>query len=227
MIDPELFILSTSIAFGLSSLIGIEREIHNQPAGLRTHVILGVGSCLASALSIAYSHDFSSPQFQSDPARIVAQVVSGVGFLGAGAIMRFGVNVKGITTASSLWTTAIIGITCGAGYYGSATIATVFVLFALGILNRFVRKVFKPKRIRELKVRLIDRPGIITDIRRILENKSVHIISISTHIKDRNKLELSLIIQLPQDLNLDSLINVLHTVENEDMSMFIGEKEDV
>jgi putative Mg2+ transporter-C (MgtC) family protein len=139
--------------------------------------------------------------------------------------MRFGVNVKGITTASSLWTTAIIGIACGAGYYQSAAIATVFVLFALGILSRFVRRVFKPKRIRELKVRLADRPGIITDIRGILESKNVQIISISTHIKDKSKLELDMIIQLPQDLNLDSLINVLHTIENEEMSMFIGEKE--
>jgi len=225
VIDPLSFGLSALVAFGLSSLVGIEREIHNQPAGLRTHVILGVGACLASALSIAYSQDFSSPQFQSDPARIVAQVVSGVGFLGAGAIMRFGVNVKGITTASSLWTTAIIGIACGAGYYQSAAIATIFVLFALGILSRFVRKVFKPKRLRELKVRLADRPGIITDIRSILENKKVQIISISTHVKDKSKLELDMIIQLPQDLNLDSLINVLHTVENEEISMFIGEKE--
>ena len=225
MIDPMSFSLSALVAFGLSAAIGIERELHSQPAGLRTHVILGVGACLASSLSIAFSHDFSSPQFQSDPARIVAQVVSGVGFLGAGAIMRFGVNVKGITTASSLWTTAIIGIACGAGYYQSAALATAFVLFALGILSKFVRKTFKAKRVRELKVKLADRPGIITDIRTILESKNVHIISIGTHIKDKSKLELDMIIQIPHDLNLDSLINVLHAIDNEEMSMSISEKE--
>ena len=225
MIDPLYFTQSAIVAFILSSLVGIEREFHNQPAGLRTHVILGVGACLASALSIAYSHDFSSPQFQSDPARIVAQVVSGVGFLGAGAIMRFGVNVKGITTASSLWTTAIIGIACGAGYYEAAGIATIFVLFALGILSRFIRKIFVPKRIRELKVKLSDRPGIMSDIRTILESKKVKIISIGTHIKDKSRLELDLIIELPQDLDMDSLINVLHTIEDNEISMFIGEKE--
>mgnify|MGYP003118523343 CR=1 FL=1 len=225
MIEPIVFLKSVLTAFTLSALIGVEREIHNQPAGLRTHVILGVGACLASALSIAYSHDFSSPQFQSDPARIVAQVVSGVGFLGAGAIMKFGVSVKGLTTASSLWTTAIIGIACGAGYYTAAASVTVVVLFALGILSRFVRKIFKPKRIRELKVRLSDRPGIITDIRTVLENKKVQIISISTRIKDKKNLELDLIIQLPNDLNLDSLINVLNTIEDEDISMFISEQE--
>ena len=164
MTDPLTFTTSVLVAFGLSALIGIEREFHNQPAGLRTHVILGLGACLASALSISFSFDFSAPEFRSDPARIVAQVVSGVGFLGAGAIMRFGVNVKGITTASSLWITAIIGIACGAGYYTPAAISTVFALVALGLLSRFIRVVFKPKRIRSLKVRLEDRPGIISDL---------------------------------------------------------------
>ncbi len=226
MIDPVTFSTSAGVALVLSSLIGIEREIHSQPAGLRTHIILGVGACLASALSISFSHDFSSPQFQSDPARIVAQVVSGVGFLGAGAIMRFGINVKGITTASSLWTTAIIGIACGAGYYEAAALATGFVLFALEIISRPVRWLFKPKRVRELKVRLRDRPGIINDLRIILDSKSVKIISISTHMKDRQRLELDLIIQLPNDLKLDTLINVLNTIEDKDISMFIGERED-
>ena len=82
------------IAAGLSSLIGLEREIHGQPAGLRTHMILGVGAALAAVLSISYSQILSSPALPSDPGRIVAQVVSGVGFLGAGAILRFGVTIK-------------------------------------------------------------------------------------------------------------------------------------
>lgn len=225
MIDPITFSESAIVALVLSACIGVEREIHSQPAGLRTHIILGMGACLASALSIAFSHDFSSPQFQSDPARIVAQVVSGVGFLGAGAIMRFGVNVKGITTASSLWTTAIIGIACGAGYYQAAAITTAFVLFVLEVVSRPVRWLFKPKRVRELKVRLNDRPGILNDLRTILESKKVKIISISTHVKDKQRLELDLIIQLPNDLKLDTLINVLNTIEDEELSMFIGKEK--
>ena len=225
MIDLATFGSSATIALTLSALIGIEREIHSQPAGLRTHIILGMGACLASALSIAFSHDFSSPQFQSDPARIVAQVVSGVGFLGAGAIMRFGVNVKGITTASSLWTTAIIVIACGAGYYEAAALATGFVLFALEVVSRPVRWLFKPRRVRELKVRLRDRPGILNDLRTILESKKVKIISIATHVKEKQKLELDLIIQLPNELKLDTLINVLNTIEDDDFSMYIGKEE--
>ena len=116
MIGYEPF-LGLLAAAGLGSLIGLEREIHGQPAGLRTHMILAVGASLAAILSISYSQFLSSPNLPSDPGRIVAQVVSGVGFLGAGAILRFGVSVKGLTTASSLWTTAIIGIACGSGYF--------------------------------------------------------------------------------------------------------------
>ena len=97
------------------SLVGLERELHGQPAGLRTHMILAVGAALAAILSISYSQFLSNPEMMSDPGRIVAQVVSGVGFLGAGAILRFGVTIKGLTTASSLWTTAIIGIAAGSG----------------------------------------------------------------------------------------------------------------
>jgi putative Mg2+ transporter-C (MgtC) family protein len=225
MIDSITFGTSALVCMGLSSIIGIEREFHSQPAGFRTHVILGMGACLASALSIAFSHDFSSPEFQSDPARIVAQVVSGVGFLGAGAIMRFGVNVKGITTASSLWTTAIIGIACGGGYYEAATVVTAFVMLALVVMRYPVRWLFKPKKVRQLKVRLRDRPRIMQDLRTVLESKKVKIISIATHVKERQKLELDLIIQLPNELKLDTLINVLNTIEDEDMSMFIGKEE--
>ena len=132
--------LGIVIAAGLSSLIGLEREIHGQPAGLRTHMILGVGASLAAILSISYSQFLSNPDMMSDPGRIVAQVVSGVGFLGAGAILRFGVTVKGLTTASSLWTTAIIGIAAGSGYFSLAAFTTLVVLIILVIIDKIESK---------------------------------------------------------------------------------------
>ena len=82
------------VAASLGSVVGLEREIHGQPAGLRTHMILAVGASLAAVLSISYSQFLSSPNLPSDPGRIVEQVVSGVGFLGAGAILKMGVSVK-------------------------------------------------------------------------------------------------------------------------------------
>ena len=158
-------------------MIGLEREIHGQPAGLRTHMILGVGAALAAIVSIQYSHLLSSPELPSDPGRIVAQVVSGVGFLGAGAILRFGVSVKGLTTAGSLWTTAIIGIAAGSGFVELASFTTVLVFVILTIINKIESVLFTTYKTHTLKISLDDRPGIINVIKMMLELKKIHMVS--------------------------------------------------
>ena len=144
------------MAAALGSLIGLEREIHGQPAGLRTHMILAVGASLAAILSISYSQFLSSPSLPSDPGRIVAQVVSGVGFLGAGAIMKMGVTVKGLTTASSLWTTAIVGIACGSKYYEIACFTAVLVLIILTVINYLEGMLLTTYKTHTLKTTLSD-----------------------------------------------------------------------
>lgn len=118
----------------LGGLIGLEREVHGHPAGMRTHIIVCVGSTLITLVSTTISDVNGS---KGDPARLAAQIVSGIGFLGAGAILREGVSVRGLTTAASVWTTAGIGIALGASaFYGQlAVIATVIVLFTLWVLN--------------------------------------------------------------------------------------------
>ena len=97
-------ILRLLVAGILGGLIGFEREMHHQPAGLRTHIILVLGAALAMCMSINLSMQFHTTASNGDPERLAAQVISGIGFLGAGAIFRFGAGVKGLTTASSLWT---------------------------------------------------------------------------------------------------------------------------
>ena len=206
LIDQALFL---SAAAGLGSLIGLEREIHGQPAGLRTHMILSMGAALAAILSIAYSSFISSPALPSDPGHIVAQVVSGVGFLGAGAIMKMGVTVKGLTTASSLWTTAIIGIACGSGYLQLAGVAAVLVFVILTIINRLEKAVLTSYGTHTLKVVLDDRPGIVKDIREMLEERRVKLVSLSASMPDRATLKLSMVIRKPSNLGMDSLINSL------------------
>jgi putative Mg2+ transporter-C (MgtC) family protein len=205
-IDHLLYLVT---AAGLGSMIGLEREIHGQPAGLRTHMILSTGAALAAILSIAYSAFISNPALPSDPGRIVAQVVSGVGFLGAGAIMKMGVTVKGLTTASSLWTTAIIGIACGSGYLQLAGAAAVLVFVILTIINRLEKAVLTSYGTHTLKVVLDDRPGIIKDIRKMLEARKVKLVSLSASMPDRDTLKLSMVIRKPSDLGMDSLINSL------------------
>ena len=175
-LDPFIGILS---AAGLGSLVGLEREVNGQLAGLRTHMILAVGAALAAILSISYSQFLSNPDMMSDPGRIVAQVVSGVGFLGAGAILRFGFTVKGLTTASSLWTTAIVGIACGSGYYEIAGFTTVVVLIILTVLNKLEGFLFTTYKTHNLKVVLLDRPGIVNQVKSLLRSEKVKIISLN------------------------------------------------
>ncbi len=208
MVEINHFIYLASAA-ALGSLIGLEREIHGQPAGLRTHMILSTGAALAAILSIAYSAFISNPTIPSDPGRIVAQVVSGVGFLGAGAIMKMGVTVKGLTTASSLWTTAIIGIACGSGYLQLAGVAAVLVFVILTIINRLEKAVLTSYGTHTLKVVLDDRPGIVKDIRKMLEERRVKLVSLSASMPDRATLKLSMVIRKPSNLGMDSLINSL------------------
>lgn len=196
-------------AAGLGSLVGLEREVHGQPAGLRTHMILAVGAALAAILSISYSQFLSSPDLPSDPGRIVAQVVSGVGFLGAGAILRLGVTVKGLTTASSLWTTAIVGIACGSGYTTLAAMTTVLVLVILTIISKIEKVFLTTYKTHTLKIVLDDRPGIVSDIKDMLTLKKVKLVSLSASMPDMKSLKLSMVIRKPSDVGMDSLINAL------------------
>ncbi len=208
----ELF-LRIAVAAGLSSLIGLEREIHGQPAGLRTHMILGVGAALAAILSISYSQFLSNPDMMSDPGRIVAQVVSGVGFLGAGAIMKFGVSVKGLTTASSLWTTAIIGIAAGSGFYELAGFTAVLVFIILTIINKAEDFFLTTYKTHTLKVCLSDRPGIVNDVKTLLGEKNIRVSSLNASMPDKDTLKLSMIIRKPSEIGMDKVINIVNSLD--------------
>lgn len=122
------------IAIFLGACIGFEREKYGRPAGLRTHMIVTVASTLAMIVSI-YSFD------SGDPARLAAQVISGIGFIGAGTIIRGDKDITGITTAATIWICAIIGLACGAGNYFGAALTTIMVLVILSCLTRFESKI--------------------------------------------------------------------------------------
>jgi putative Mg2+ transporter-C (MgtC) family protein len=129
-LGPGHIALRLGVAGVLGGAIGLERELRERGAGLRTHTVVCVGSALftiVSAYAFASSH--------VDPTRIAAQVVSGIGFLGAGAIIRQGLSVRGLTTAATLWLVAAIGMSAGAGYYWAAVIATAGGIFTLGPLR--------------------------------------------------------------------------------------------
>jgi putative Mg2+ transporter-C (MgtC) family protein len=135
--DLELWELGLRLgaAAGLTGLIGLERELRERAAGLRTHMLVGVGSALFTIVSAYGWSDFVFNRDEGtilDPTRIAAQIVTGIGFLGAGAIIRQGLSVRGLTTAAGLWVVAAIGMAAGAGYYSAALIGTAIVLVGLG-----------------------------------------------------------------------------------------------
>ena len=132
------------LGFAAGAIIGFERSSHNQVAGLRTHILISLGATLLMLLSIWIPQQIGA-RFgggTGDPGRIAAQVVSGIGFLGAGAIIRLGNNVKGLTTAASLWFVAAVGLALGAGMYIAAAIAEALGLVTLMFLDRLERRVF-------------------------------------------------------------------------------------
>jgi putative Mg2+ transporter-C (MgtC) family protein len=121
-------------AAGLGAAVGLERELREREAGLRTHMLVSVGSALFTLASAYGFHEFLTAGgnvVRADPTRIAAQIVTGIGFIGAGAIIRQGLSVRGITTAATLWTVAAIGLAAGAGYYSAAVISTAIVVFSL------------------------------------------------------------------------------------------------
>ena len=124
-----------TLAAALGSIIGLEREFREREAGLRTHLLVSLGSALFTIVSAFGFHDVLThdPQVvvRLDPSRIAAQIVSGIGFLGAGAIIRQGLSIRGLTTAATLWVVAAIGMAAGAGFYSVAIITTVVALVAL------------------------------------------------------------------------------------------------
>ncbi|MGH9184829.1 MAG: MgtC/SapB family protein [Acidimicrobiales bacterium] len=126
-------LLRLLLTFILCGMLGLERESRGEAAGLRTHLLVGLGAALFTLVSAYGFQDVEGPR---DPARISAQIVTGIGFLGAGAIMREGFGVRGLTTAAALWVAAAIGMACAAGYYVGALLTTAIVMPSLIVFLR-------------------------------------------------------------------------------------------
>jgi putative Mg2+ transporter-C (MgtC) family protein len=150
-----------SLAAALGGAIGFERELRDREAGLRTHLLVCLGSALFTIVSAYGFREFLTSGDQvirADPTRIAAQIVTGIGFLGAGAIIRQGLSVRGLTTAATLWVAAAIGIAAGAGYYSGAVLGTVVTLVALWPLRIAAYHVFERIRPEERSIVVDLRP---------------------------------------------------------------------
>jgi putative Mg2+ transporter-C (MgtC) family protein len=142
---PEV-LLRVALAAVLGGVLGLERELREREAGLRTHLLVSVGSALFTLVSAYGFSGFlnsGAAVVRADPSRIAAQVVTGVGFLGAGAIIRQGLSIRGLTTAATLWVVAAIGLAAGAGYYSAAIITTAVALAALWPLRALAYRLMR------------------------------------------------------------------------------------
>ncbi|MBI2264837.1 MAG: MgtC/SapB family protein [Armatimonadetes bacterium] len=188
----------------LGGIVGLERETLHRPAGLRTHILVCLGSALFTIVSI---YGFFS-YVRNDPARVAAQIVSGIGFLGAGTIMRHGANIKGLTTAASLWAVAGIGMAVGCGYLAGAVIATLLMFLTLTTMRRLELSKLNSSQTRGVVLQMINRPGQITEIHRVLEERKVDVKDLEMEI-DKGRLVLRLMVALPAGLNLEELTQIL------------------
>ena len=145
MISNTEVVLRLLLAVLLSGLVGLEREAKGRAAGFRTHILVCAGSCLMMLTGMYLAYHYRG-MVDIDPTRIAAQVVSGIGFLGAGTIIQFRDSVHGLTTAASVWAAAGIGLAVGAGFYVGAVAATGLVLVVLLVLHRFEHRVGSKSR---------------------------------------------------------------------------------
>ncbi|MGO4803998.1 MgtC/SapB family protein [Arthrobacter sp. 2MCAF15] len=156
--------------FVLCSLIGTERQVRQKVAGYRTHVLVGLGSCTFTLIS-AYGFAAAQPPGGTmDPARIAAQIVSGIGFLGAGVIFKGRNVVRGLTTAASIWVSAAVGMACGAGMLSLAVSLTLFHLITLYVVSPFIRKIPTPDAHRVLHLGYDDNQGVLRQVLEIATN---------------------------------------------------------
>ena len=204
----EIF-LRLAAALVAGGIIGYERERDSQPAGLRTHMILALGAALVMILSVNIGIKFGS-----DPARLAAQVVSGVGFLGAGALLRFGFNVKGLTTASTLWTTAMVGMAIGYGYYLVSLFAVVITIIVLTLVERFEKKFVRVNVIRTVVVDVHEREGILREVRKTISKMADALLAFSVQKSVKNKhMRLEIVARFNRNEKLEDMLEVISSIE--------------
>lgn len=218
------YLTSLTVAIFLGFALGLERELTNKTAGLRTHIFVCLGSCVFTLLSI---HGF--PTFAigdnvivdqatgvRDTARIAAQIVTGIGFIGAGAVMRNGSSVHGITTAATLWIAAGIGMACGAGQYGIALITTclsVLVLIGIKELERTVLATMKRSN-KRLRVSLRCEKCDVNDIQNYIIDKFPNVNEIKKVDSDgENSAKLVAVINIKDTNPLQSLYKEVEKID--------------
>lgn len=205
------------VAAVLGGIVGIERGSGDRPAGFRTHILVCVGSALFMLVSI-YGIDgiqTDNPEVRRDSARIAAQVVSGIGFLGAGTILHEGLTIRGLTTAASLWIVSAIGLAVGSGMYILSAVATVITMITLVTFHSWEKHFAGSSRSERRFVRVIinNRVGAITDVTGYLSSKGIKVktLNVKTDSKE-NRLVLELYLKVEKSVENIEIIRGLQSI---------------
>jgi putative Mg2+ transporter-C (MgtC) family protein len=170
-------------------IIGLEREKHGRPAGLRTHLLVALGACLMMIISEAFAIKYAAADADSalrlDPARTAAQIISGIGFLGAGVILKEGISIRGLTTAASLWMAAGLGMAFGMGLFAPAVMGTAIALCSLIFLKK-LEPIIKKDRFLFLTVIAQRREGLFEEMEQLFEQNHLRIADIESDLDLEN-----------------------------------------
>jgi putative Mg2+ transporter-C (MgtC) family protein len=210
MPDPVLVLIKLILAIVFGGVVGWQREARDRPAGQRTHVLV----CVGSAVYTLASTSFTGPT--SDPARIAAQVATGMGFLGAGTIIRHGNVVRGLTTAASLWAVAAIGLCIGIGgqAFWAAGLATAAVLLTLTLLRTAERRLMGRARLARVTLRLAGGPDRIREVEELLAARGAEVESLElAQIGPGEVEEIQLRVALPAGCEVEELAPELARLE--------------
>lgn len=200
------------VAALLGGVVGLERENKRKTAGLRTHVLVSLGSALVMITS-KYIFDQYSDIVNLDPARLGAQVISGIGFLGAGTIIKQGVSVKGLTTAASLWTVACIGLATGSGFYIAAVMAAGIVYLTLVLLRKVEKALANKTNIYpEITVKLENKPGKLGEVASHIGKIGANITNVDIEEDEETCLLVHFTLKLPKGVNRNEMIVHLKTM---------------
>lgn len=197
----------------LGGIVGYERESMNRPAGFRTHILVCVGAALVMITSEFIFREYKGVA-NMDPARLGAQVISGIGFLGAGTIIREGFSVRGLTTAASLWAVSCVGIAAGIGFYEGAIAATILIYLTLILLRKLEDHFSRKNQYKLICVQLQNLPGQIGAITHVFGRNDVLLKNIEfVNNRDDKSTLIKFLIKLPHNFAKEKVINDLHQIE--------------
>jgi putative Mg2+ transporter-C (MgtC) family protein len=210
-------LLRLLLACVLGGAVGLERELSGQGAGFRTHILVTLGSCLFTLISAYAFQEFlhgptSGARISFDPSRIAAQVVSGVGFLGGGAILRSGTGVRGLTTAASLWVVAAVGMAAGAGFYGAAGLSTGLAIVSLYGLKLVRRRFLRERRGARTELAIETQIEIdLGEVLRVLEGTGAQVERLHVEQEEETR-TVRLVLRVPAERRAEDVATALSRV---------------